>query len=187
MRKLFILYYIIIAFCVISCNDNTKRECIYDNFIREYSKGDFESDIPPINFGYLFFAETNDGFIIITNNFYLYQIFKKYYLQEFSDFHNFLCSLYKGKTVLQEEYLNEVMSIDNFIFKNDSIFENSNLSDLKKKYLIDNQYLKSNISLTKNEVFSLLYHFFKNQYYVLHDDYSGSYSIRNEDCNGTNQ
>lgn len=152
---------------------------MYDKFLREYSTGDFESDIPPVNWGYLFFVKIDNGSIIITNNFHLYQIFKKHYSQQFLSFQGFLCSLYKGETILQKEYIDEAAFRNRIVFKNETSFENSDISELRKVYFNDSDYLKTNVNLTENKVFSLLYHFFKNEYYVFYDDYSGSYSIRN--------
>jgi hypothetical protein len=57
------------------------------------------------------------------------------------------------------------------------------LSDLEKRYFNDSHYLKTNINLTKDEILSLLYLFFKCEYYVFDDDYIGVFSVRKNNDN----
>lgn len=159
--KILMILHIALITCLLSCDNQPKEECVHDSFLFEYTKGDFESDIPPVNWGYLFFAEINNDSIIITNNFYLYQIFNKNYLQQFSNFHMFLCSLYENDIILQKEYIDETILRNNILFKKEISFENRNLSELKEHYFNDSHYLKTKINLTEDEIYSLLYFFLR--------------------------
>lgn len=166
-----------------SCNSQPKKECLHDSFIHEFSKGDFEADIPPVNMDYLFFVELNNDSIIDTSNFYLYQIYKQYYLEKFSNFHMFLCSLYNNDFFLERDFLNEEMLRNGFMFKKGDTFENMDLSELKESYLDDVCYLEVAVDLSYEEKFNLMHHFFRNEYYITHSDLTGSFSIRKHENN----
>jgi len=95
----------------------------------------------------------------------------------------FLCSLYENDIILKKEYLDEEILSNNILFKKKILFENMDLSDLEKRYFNESHYLKTNTNLKKDEIFSLLYLFFKSEYYVLEDDYIGVYSVRKNNDN----
>ena len=176
MRILTTLKIVLVA-CLLSCTSQPKEECLHDGFLHEFSKADFESEIPPVNMGYLFFAELNNDSIIATDNFYLYQIYKQHYLDKFSNFHMFLCSLYNNEAILNEDFLNEKMLRNNFIFKKGDTFQKKYLSELKGRYFDDLHNLKSDVNLSDEEKFNLLYFFFRNEYYITESDLTGSFSI----------
>lgn len=177
------IFHVALITCLLSCNNQPKEECMHDSFLFEYSKGDFESDIPPVNWGYLFFAEINNDSIIITDNFYLYQIYKKNYLQQFSNFHMFLCSLYNNDFFLERDFLNEEILRNGFMFKKRDTFENMDLSELTERYLDDLCYLEGAVDFSYEKKFNLMYYFFRNEYYITHSDLTGSFSIRKHDNN----
>lgn len=175
--KIVTILQIVLVACLLSCDSQSKEKCLYDGFIHEFSKADFEAEIPPVNMGYFFFAEINNDSIIAMDNFYLYQIYKQHYLRKFSSFHMFLCSLYDNKVILDRDFLNETMLRYNFMFKKGYTFENMDLSELKERYFDDLHYLESDVNLSDEEKFNLLYYFFRNEYYIAESDFTGSFSI----------
>lgn len=174
MRILTILQAVLVI-CLLSCSSQPKEECLHDSFIHEFSKA------------YLFFAELGNDSIIVTDNFYLHQIYKRHYLEKFPSFHMFLCSLYDNEVILDRDFLDETMLESNFMFKKEDTFDNIDLLDLKECYLVDLQYLVGDIDLSEKEKFNLLYYFFRNEYYITEDDVTGFFSIWKNEKNNFEQ
>ena len=184
--RIFTILQIVFIIGLFSCNTQSKEECIHDNFLHEFSKGDFEADIPPVNMNYLFFVELTNDSIIDTSNLYLYQIYKQHYLEEFSNFHMFLCSLYNNDLFLERDFLNAEILRNGFMFKKGDTFENMDLSELKERYLDDLCFLEVDVDLSYERKFNLMYLFFRNEYYITHSDLTGLFSIRKHGDNESN-
>lgn len=154
---------------VISC----KRKCddVNSNYIEAFVKGQFEGDAPPVNWEFLFFADIENDSVIVTKNFELYQIYKKNYLDKYSTFRCFVYSLYYCKLKLSR---NDIIDISRNCYK----FNNKKsikVNDVNR-YLSDGKYIW-NKKMTYEENFSVLYSFFKSEYYITESDYLGCFSL----------
>lgn len=168
------LLIVLLTFFFIGC----KKELVNsDCFIRNLSN-DIDFDLPLYNESLMIFINKNNS-IYITTLRQLYFIKENKY-NNYKDFDSFLIDALNGDLLSEHD-----LSTGSFFeFKlNNNIqneFNGGGLDYLKKMYCeFDNNndrfYLRNNLSLNyKNNI---MYFFFKNNYYVLQDDYIGRYIL----------
>lgn len=172
-----------------SCKQRIKMpRCDHDKFIQEYINEDFESDTSIINCDYIFFADVGVDSVIITDNISLFEIYKSQYINKFPDFKIFLCSLYDSEIVLKKEDIDiNIERINKIIFKKEESIIDSlrrkNIDRIKDYYFPHDDFFRTNIEIEQNEKYNILYFFFKNEYYISHSDYDGSFLITGVDAN----
>jgi len=164
-----------------NCNhQNNMQKCNHDRFINYYTVEEFDSDTLIINCEYIFFADVGYDSVIITDNFSLFEIYKSQYIDKFSDFKFFMCSLYDNEFVLKKEDI-DIEKVNKVIFKKDkSIIDslrNEKMDDIKDHYFTCDDFFRTDIEIDQNKKYNILYFFFKNEYYITHSDYDGSYLI----------
>lgn len=175
--------FIIIALIFYSCQHKVKEtKCHYYEFINEYIEEDLDSDMFIVNSEYIFFANMESDSILITDNISLYAIYKSQYLEKFSDFKIFLCSLYENKITLKKKDIDgNIEKIDKLVFKKDSTIidslSNEKIDKIINYCFVDNDYFKTTLKITQNQKYNILFFLFKNGYYISYSDYDGSFSI----------
>lgn len=176
-----------------SCKQQTKiPKCSHDKFIHEYTGDDFDSDTFIINCDYIFFADVGIDSVMITDNISLFEIYKSQYIDKFLDFKIFLCSLYNNEIVLKKEDIdNNIERVNKVMFKKENSIIDSlrheNIDKIKDYYFTYDNFLRTNIEIEQNEKYNILYFFFKNEYYISHSDYDGSFLIIGIDTNPVSQ
>lgn len=165
---------------------NNMPKCSHDRFIHYYTGEEFDSDTLIINCEYIFFADVGLDSVMITDNFSLFEIYKSQYIDKFSDFKFFLCSLYDNEIVLKKEDI-DIERVNKVMFKKEkSIIDslrNENIDKIKDYYFTYDDFFRTNIEIEQNEKYNILYFFFKNEYYISHSDYDGSFLIIGIDSN----
>jgi hypothetical protein len=172
--KLKIIISIALIFLVLSC----KNELINDNKFIQNLSDDIDFELPMVNESLMIFIKKNDV-VFITSLRKLYSIKEKEY-KEFKDFDSFLIEVINNDLLSREKL--EVNSISSFELNNAIVdeYKKKGLNHLKDVYCErcnsnKNLYIKTSLDL--NEKKTIMYLFFKNNYYVGEDDYLGKYIL----------
>jgi hypothetical protein len=166
-KTIFLLLLLVIT---ISCKKELSNN---EKFIQNLSN-DINFDLPMVNESLIIFVNKKD-FVYATSLRQLYSI-KEKYNKRIRHFDNFLIE------VINNNLLSEKEIKDNSIFffnPNEKILKDFDkkgieyfksvyceISDTKRKY-----YIKTNLDLNTRQ--SIMYIFFKNNYYIMQDDYIG--------------
>ena len=173
IREAFVLFFIVAVAC------NNQKIHIKEQTIKELST--FNFSLPSPDIALFLFVKSSDGHLVSLNIIALHEIYTIAYSQSNISFESFLSSA-----------LNETMSIDNkFLIKkggiefriDDKVKHDRNsltLSNFEDKYCNKRNYgqfaIKSKFKTTQN-LYSILYYFFINDFKVLSSDYSGEYIV----------
>lgn len=170
-KLLFIILFMLLA---ISCKDVHKSKLVNDvDFIRNLSN-DKEFDLPFQHESLMMFICEND-IIYVTSLRQLHNLNVKKYIN-YENFDDFLIKSLNSNLLTTSDLINISridFKLDTMIYKD---FYENGLEYLKIKYCdksedIDKLYTKKNLSL--QETINVMYYFFKKNYYVLQNDYSG--------------
>ncbi|KAF2519343.1 hypothetical protein E0W68_03045 [Flavobacterium salilacus subsp. salilacus] len=165
MKKIIIYLFIIMIF---SCNQSKTKECVVSKkYLTEFSKGT-DNNSPPLNPFLIFFIEIENNQVLELNNIALHDFYNTFYREEFS-LEEFLCLIYNNNITIDKSFLKRYENR----FKSYEVNLNSltNLQDLRVKYFKS----KGNTLILKNNLeenlrVSILYSFFKDQYYICQGD-----------------
>lgn len=170
MLKIRAIILFTLLFITISCKDKLSNS---ENFIQNLSnETDFE--LPMANESLLIFV-LKDDIVYMTRLRQLY-LLKEKDSKGSKDFDRFLVDVI-NKNLLSKEELKS-SSIDTFKLNREilSQFEKKGIDYLKKKYC-DTTSVKGKLYLKQNLDFNLqqnlMYIFFKNNYYIMQNDYTG--------------
>jgi len=166
-----------------------KNELINDKYFIENLSNDSNFDLPLYNESLMIFVENKDTVYIKS----LRQLFiikeKKY--KEYKNIDDFLFNVL-NKNLLVKSDLDNIYTVSFKINKSlINEFKEKGLNYFKEEYCeissIGNNkfYLKSNLNL--NNKLNVMYIFFKNNYYVVSDDYSGKYVLIDKNSNSLQQ
>ncbi|WP_019540823.1 hypothetical protein [Proteiniphilum acetatigenes] len=149
--KILLIVSLIIILLLYNCQRPVeKTKCNHDKFIHEYAEENFDSDTFIVNFDYIFFANIGSDSIMITDNVSLYEIYKSQYIDKFSDFKIFLCSLYDDKTILKKEDIdNNIEKVNKIIFRKETLIIDSlsheNVDKIRDYYFTNDDFFRTNI------------------------------------------
>ncbi|WP_306352566.1 hypothetical protein [Flavobacterium sp. '19STA2R22 D10 B1'] len=170
INKFKVLFFVLLLI-TISCKKELSNN---EKFIQNLSN-DVNFELPIVNESLMIFIMKKDV-IYITSLRQLYSIKNKRY-KKFKDFDSFLIDAINNDLLSKEEL--EKNSIDSFklnkIIMNE--FKQKGIVYLKDSYCessntIRKYYLKKDLELNIKQ--SIMYLFFKNNYYVMQNDYSGN-------------
>lgn len=173
MKKLFYTAFILL---VVACADN--KGSIDKNTIKKLSMGDFK--IPSRYGNLLLFINSGDS-IGCTNINVLHGIYIQSYLLSYNNFEEFLSDALNQKITFSSDILKNYsvnLFAVNTITKN--YYEYSSISNFLKlycvrksidKFIVKKQYQNS------DQLFTILYYFFINNYTVNEDDYIGEFIV----------
>lgn len=174
MKKIIFFLFITIHF---NCTDNKDPKSI-NQFIENFSKGDFENGLPSANDDFYFFIKIRKNEIAKIYNSDLYLIYKSKYSNQFNNYHSFLIEIYNNDLIV-----NDVVSLKLILKQNVEVFEinnsiqNKNLDDLIKLYKLteSEEFFTITIKsdLDQRTCNNITYKFFKNQYGIFLDCVSG--------------
>lgn len=163
----------VLCFLFISC----KKELINDeSFIRNLSN-DLNFEMPLHNEALIILINTEGDSIYATSLRQLNQIRKKNYDDNFKNFDDFLVEVLNNNLLFKSELLENSM----FSFKLDKNisqeFRDKGISFFKEKYCEKSKvqgkyYIKRDLNLTIK--YNIMYFFFKSNYYIMQNDYSGN-------------
>ncbi|EKT4510726.1 hypothetical protein RYR30_002566 [Flavobacterium psychrophilum] len=173
-NRIKLLVIIVLLFSLFAC----KKELANENRFIENLSNDENFDLPLYNESLMIFINKNDT-VYITSLRQLYSIKEKHY-KDYKDFDSFLIK------VLNANLLSKSDLIKNSIFTfelNKTVlneFNSKGLDYLKKTYCeranVENKfYIINNLSLDIKQ--SVMYFFFKNNYYIMQNDHSGKYVL----------
>lgn len=166
----------IVLLVIASCN--TSEININEKIIKQLSEGDFK--IPSAHGFALLFVSSKKNEKGHTNVNVLHEIFLKYYATKYSDFKSFLSDVLNQKRSFSQERLDEwgvgrfelnngVEDKYNQLSMSGFIKEYFDLADDKSKFVVKSKY--------SEEVYSILYYCFINNYKITLDDFRGKYFI----------
>jgi len=172
--KIFTAVIFLVLFFFMSCKKKLRND---EKFIKSLSSNS-NFDFPIINESLLIFVIKSDK-LYITSLRQLYLMKEKEYKQ-FTDYNDFLIKVINDDFLSKEELeciSEDIVQLDERI-AND--FEQRGIEYLKKNYcensISKNKiYLKTDIDLKVK--YSILYYFFRNNYHVMFNDYSGNYVL----------
>lgn len=177
MKSKLLLFITIISFFLIGCDKRLKNDV---DFINQLSSNvDFE--LPLISEPIIIFLQT-DNKLYITSLRNLYNEYIENYKSQYS-FDEFLVEVI-NKNRLSKEQVVKVSDFNYNINKQiASLYDNNELDYFIKTYCRKGKY-KDQLYLT-NDVdvemqFNIMYYFFKNNYYLVEDDYEGYYVLINK-------
>ena len=170
---------ICIWFCIIfGCKSPT--DCEKNVFLNEYTKGDFSSELPPLNMQLIMVIKTIDNKILLTSNYLLYKVYSTNFKSQFKNFEDFVCLLVSAKFLIQSNMFKEDVTIEACSESVKTIYEANNLEGIFSKYFISShlQDLRLKKNLNNPELYTVLYYMFINKYHISYSDYAGVYKFR---------
>lgn len=176
MKKGYIitLKLVVISMLLLSCSKGQKNNV---NFIKNLSN-DTDFNLPLYNESLKILIDKND-IIYVTSLRQLYNLKESKYLK-YKDFDSFLIEVINNDLLSKDE----LSKVSESNFKIDKVvqqkYDKEGLNYLLKEYsektnMSNKYYLTSDLNL--NFKFSLMYIFFKNNYYVMQNDHSGKYVL----------
>jgi hypothetical protein len=173
-RNLKLLVIIVLISSLIGC----KKELVNDEiFIKDLSN-DLNFDLPLNNESLIIFINKN-GTVFATSLRQLHSVKEKYY-RNYIDFDSFLIKVLNSNLLSESD----LIEISKFSFElNETVlnkYNNVGLDYLKKTYcenakVKDKFYIINDLSIEVKQ--SVMYFFFKNNYYIMQNDYSGKYVL----------
>jgi hypothetical protein len=161
---------------IIACND--KKASIDKSTINELSKGDFKI---PSRYGYLLLFINSGDSIGCTNVNVLHGIYMHNYSTSYRAFEAFLSDALNQKISFHYDMLkNSNVKVFPVNTTTKSEYEQSNLSDFLKLYCIkkgENRFIVKKQYQNTDQLFTILYYFFINNYKVNQDDYIGEFIV----------
>ncbi|MEP7094756.1 MAG: hypothetical protein ABI793_11920 [Flavobacterium sp.] len=170
-NKLNIIICITIFFTFLGC----KKELANDNKFIQNLSDDINFEIPMVNESLMIFVKKND-IVYITSLRQLYSVKEKDF-KKFKDFDSFLIEVINNDLLSKAQLeLNSRSSFKlNSVIVNE--FDQKGINYLKDFYCENSKtknkfYLKLNLELNIKQ--SVMYVFFKNNYYIMQNDYTGN-------------
>lgn len=174
MRKL--IYITFISLLIISCND--RKVSIDKSTIKELSKGDFKI---PSRYGYLLLFINSGDSIGCTNVNVLHGIYMQNYLTSYNDFEVFLSDALNQKITFRHSILKKSnVNVFAVNITTKSEYEQHSISDFLKLYCIEkgeNKFVVKKQYQNTDQLFTILYYFFINNYKVSEDDHIGEFIV----------
>lgn len=176
MKKLFFIFYITLI--IIGCKDN--EAFIDKTTIKQLSKGNFQI---PSQYGFLLLFIKLDDCIGYTNVNVLRSIYSQIYQNSYDKFEIFLEDALNQKIIFRHADLN-TFNVSAFAL-NDTIkmkYELRNINEFSKSYCVSknkNTLVVKKQYQTGNQLPTILYYFFLNNYKITEDDYIGEFLIKN--------
>ncbi|RUT67722.1 hypothetical protein D0817_24910 [Flavobacterium cupreum] len=173
-NRIKLLATIVLLFSLFAC----KKELANENRFIENLSNDENFDLPLYNESLMIFINKNDT-VYITSLRQLYSIKEKYY-KDYKDFDSFLIKVLNGNLLSKSDLIKNSI----FTFELDknvlNEYNNKGLDYFKKTYcenskIKDKFYITNNLSLDVKQ--SVMYFFFKNNYYIMQNDHSGKYVL----------
>jgi hypothetical protein len=168
---------LILCFLCIGCKSQVS--CKQENYIYEYSKGDFLSELPPVNSNLIMVIKTMDNKIVLTNNFFLYRIYSIDFKSQFTNFTEFICALLCEKIFVSSKQFKEDLKVSDWNQSVKILYEAEKLKSIFNKYFIylSSKSFKLKRGINNDELYTVLYYVFINQYYITYSDYTGDYNF----------
>lgn len=173
-NKVELIIFIFLIFNTLSC----KRELNNDSKFIQNLSNDINFELPIVNESTMIFINKKDT-VYITNLRQLYLVREKKY-KWITDFDDFLIKVINNNLLTKTE-LNFISKIKFKLNKNiECEFDKSRINYFKRNYCEktdDRKRLYIKNKLAFDVKFSVLYFFFKSNYYVERDDYLGKYIL----------
>lgn len=174
LRKTLIFFMFFIL--TISCNNKSDYDL---QFVKKLAQMDDKN--PSRYFNYNLFFILDNSQIIQTNINTVYKIYFDNYKKD-EDFETFLMKIFSKEQTLKiseiekynkQDYFYKIYSIDDKIY-------NDEIKNIINQYLkmSDTGYHLYPNNLNKNEIATILYRMFDNNYKIQQNDYSGYYSLK---------
>lgn len=174
MKKL--IYITFISLLVIACND--KKTNIDNSTIKQLSKGDFKI---PSRYGYLLLFINSGDSIGCTNINVLHGIYIQNYSSSYNDFEAFLSDALNQKITFRHDTLkNSSVNVFAVNTATKSKYEKDGISGFLKLYCVEkgkNKFIVKKQYQATDQLFTILYYFFLNNYKVTKDDYIGEFIV----------
>lgn len=163
---------ICVFFMALSCNRSKRLELVTPSLIEVLSEEEryAREGIPNMNCNSSVFVLTEDGYMLVTDSFDLYHVYLSRYRSHYSTFAVFLEESLNQRLLVKKEYFEEFRS-NYFMLNNrikadyeylgfDVFYQTYTTRDIHHNVILDKSKLK-----TLNEIQSILYFLFINQYY----------------------
>lgn len=171
------VFLVFISFFLISCKKELKNDI---SFINNLSN-ETEYDLPFINESLIIFVKGGDR-IFVTSIRKLFEEYSDNYSKKYS-FDDFLVRVINDSMFDKEQMKN--VSVHEFKVDNNivNLYEKKGLNYLITEYCQKTNkkstlFLKQNLNVEVQ--FNIMYYFFKNNYYLVEDDYEGRYILINK-------
>ncbi len=162
----------------LSCKQENKNK----NFINKLSS--VQNGLPSLYFNYYLYFKMDNNELLETNINLIYEMYKNYYSQEYTDFNTYLKKLLNKKEIIKSEYINVLKKKGDLLVNlstiNNSI-EKMSTEDIKKKYLnLEQQdtFVLQTGKIDTTKAKTILYKMFIDDYIITFSDYGGYYNIK---------
>lgn len=169
---------LIILLLSFSCNQEMKNKAFIDKL------SSVQNDLSSPYFNYYLYFKMDNNKILETNIDLVYEMYKVYYSQEYSDFKSYLKKLLNGKAIIKTEYAVALKNERDFLVNISDIdnnIEKMPTENIEKNYLnlekVDTFILKTDL-IEPIKVKTILYKMFVKNYIITFSDYGGYYNIK---------
>ena len=173
MKTSLFLFSVLFCFSLITCKQN---ELVSNKMLNQLSTIENKQDNHISEFlYYTLFVKVNKDRYYMTDGQELYDIYNDKYKEKYSNYDDFLYDILNQKITLGE---NVVKVKKTFLLRH--YLMSKSLDDILKVYPIskDKNTYRLNVNFKdKDELYSLLYYFFRKKYFISFDDYSGVYVL----------
>lgn len=161
-----------------SCTQENKNK----NFINKLSS--VQNGLPSLYFNYYLYFKMDNNEILETNINLIYEMYKSYYSQEYTDFNTYLKNLLNKKEIIKSEYVNDLKQKGDMLANLSNIdnsIEKMSIENIEKKYLnLEQQdtFVLQTGKVETTKAKTILYKMFINDYIITFSDYGGYYNIK---------
>jgi hypothetical protein len=163
---------------IFSCKQEMKNKA----FINKLSS--VQNGLPSPYFNYYLYFKMDNNKILETNIDLVYEMYKVYYSQEYSDFNIYLEKILNGKEIIKSEYAVALKNKGDFLVNISDVDNNTekmSTEDIGKNYLNleqDDTFILKTGSIEPIKVKTILYRMFIKNYIITFSDYGGYYNIK---------
>ena len=164
------------------CACNYRINCQITPFIKDHFRGDFNSEIPPVNSSLSIMLISDSGDVISTRNYILKKVYEEKYKNYFSDFDKFICSVFSNKLSLKEEDFKSFENTKIFKLNNEVVnqYNHEGINGIINNFF--DVYSKNNLQIRRelnaDQIFSIMYYMFVNEYYITYSESLGNFQFK---------
>lgn len=161
-----------------SCKQEVKNK----EFINKLSS--IQNGLPSPYFNYYLYFKMDNNKIIETNIDLVYEMYKDYYSQQYTNLNIYLEKLLIGKEVIKSENINTLKKKGDFLINVSEIDDEINkmhIENIEKSYLKAEQrdtFILKTGKIESVKVRTILYRMFADEYIITFSDYGGYYNIK---------
>jgi len=180
------IYFALLILSNFICACSNTISCQISPFIQDHFKGEFNSEIPPANSNLFIMLISDSGKVISTRNYILQKVYKEKYKNDFRDFDRFICAVFSNKLSLKVEDFRFCYFENTKFFKlNNAVvnqYNDEGITAIINKFfdVSSKNNLQIKRQLNADEIFSIMYYMFVNEYYIIYSESTSNFQFKKE-------